>query len=168
MKKLKWMTIPVWVGVSCLLFSACDDDDKKIDEPMPDRFVFGDYYGMCSGDNCIDLYRIEGERVWEDSKNEYPEAKLYSGNYTPRTDINYNDVKSLLEKIPEELFDETETILGEPDAADGGGYYVEIARDNNVRVWLIDKNKIAGREYLDEFKEEMNTKLTLLEANSNQ
>jgi hypothetical protein len=167
MKKMQWKAIPVWAGMACMLLSACDDDAKP-DAQMPDYVIFGDYYGECGGNSCVDLYKIEGEKVYEDSKDSYPGSTVYSGQFTLRGDISFDQAKSVIDKFPEKLFDETEIILGMPDAADWGGYYVEISRNNARRFWLIDKHSFDGSDYLNDFKAEMEAKLTFFEKNSNQ
>ena len=168
MKRMQWKAIPVVAGMACMLLSACDDDAKP-DQAKLDYLIFGDFYGECGGNGCVDLYKIESEKVYEDTKDTYPgDNPVYSGQYTLRSDISFDQVKSLLDKFPEQLLDETETTLGMPDAGDWGGYYVEIVRNNSRRYWLIDKHRFEGDDYLIDFKTEMQAKLDQFEQNSNQ
>lgn len=72
----------------------------------------------------------------------------------------------MIDKFPEQLLNETEITLGSPDFVDGGGFYVEIVRNNTRRYWLIDKIRIPADTYLMEFKAEMQAKLDLMEKDS--
>lgn len=169
MKKMQLRAVAMLAGLACIMLSACHDNDTSPDEQMPDSMVFGDYYGECAGNGCIDLYKIEGGAVYEDTKDAYPSQTVYSGQFARRADVSAEQVKSLLENFPEQLYDESEITLGMPDAGDWGGYYIEVIRNNTRRFWLIDKQVFEGdRAYLNTFTAQVQAKLNLLEEDSTQ
>lgn len=167
MKRLKLKTIQVFTGMALVLAGACNDDDNGIPND-PDYVVFGDFYGECMGNGCVDIYKLQTDVVYEDNKDTYPSMKQpYNGNYVSRTNVNVADIKDLLDKIPAKLYNEQDTILGMPDAGDWGGFYIEVNRDHERRFWFIDKQEFQGdRAYLNAFTDAVQEKLDLLEQGS--
>jgi hypothetical protein len=142
------------------LFLSCNEEREKVNI---DYLIFGDFYGECGGEGCIDIYKIENENLYEDTKDLYPSWETpYDGNYVKLSTSKYNEVNSLLQKFPEKLLHETDTVLGMPDAGDWGGYYIEIHHNNQRRFWLIDKMGAGAPAYLRPFLEDLEVKLNLL------
>lgn len=166
MKTLKLRTVQVFTGLALILTAACHDDNGVPNDP--DYVVFGDFYGECIGSGCVDIYKLQTDAIYEDNKDVYPSMRAsYNGNYILRTNVNIDDIKDLLDKIPAQLYGEQDTVLGAPDAADGGGFYIEVNRNHERRFWLIDKQKFDGdRAYLNAFTDIVQEKLDLLEKDS--
>jgi hypothetical protein len=168
MNILQLRTTSVLMGLACALATACDDDNGKANHPS--YLIFVEYYGECGGNGCVDIYKLEAGAVYEDNKNNYPSMdNPYDGEYLQRTNINIDEIKDLLNEIPGELYDEHDKVLGQPDAGDWGGYYVEVQANGERRHWLIDKQQFTGnRAYLNAFTSAIQAKLDLLEQTSNQ
>lgn len=42
-----------------------------------DYIIFGHFYGFYIGENCIDIYRLENSKIFEDTKDKYPNSQDY-------------------------------------------------------------------------------------------
>lgn len=149
--------------VLCLvvfLSLSCSEEKVKVNL---DYLIFGDFYGECVGEGCIDIYKIENENLYEDTRDLYPSwENPYDGNFVQLPADKYNEVNTLLQKFPEKLLHEKDTVLGMPDAGDWGGYYIEIQHNNQRRFWLIDKMGSGAPAYLGPFLEDLEAKLKIL------
>ncbi len=142
----------------CLL--SCNDDDIV----ESDYLIFGHYYGECFQESCVLMYKVEESRLLEDTKQEYPNMQMrYAGNFTEELEnSDFQIANDMVDEIPEELFDETETIIGQPDAADQGGLYLEYNYDGELHYWYIDQNKGNLPQYLHDFIDEINNRIFLI------
>ena len=50
--------------------SGCDKQEN-IYPPDEDYIVFGHYYGMCFGEQCVEIFKIENQQLFEDTLDEY-------------------------------------------------------------------------------------------------
>lgn len=159
---------PLWIlllGAIIALFApGCADDPL---EPGASQYViFGDYYGECVGEGCIDLYLIENGQVFEDTLDRYPSVS----NLPPETKFvaisneAYDDLVAIFSDIPSRLFEESEVIIGEPDAGDWGGFYLQTLRDGKTRYWLIDKMEDNLPRYLRSFVPRLEEAILLAEG----
>ncbi len=136
-----------------LLLFSCDKP-----EVQPDYFIFGHFYGFCAGETCIELFKVEGGKLYEDQNDTYPSSQqAYVGNWVELSDAKYQQVKDLAAKVPQALLDNPDAIIGMPDYADGGGLYVELKTGNEVDYWLIDlvteNIPVAMRSFVNEAAE---------------
>lgn len=147
-----------------LLLSFCLISCKDDDVVETDYLIFGHFYGECVQESCILMYKVEETRVLADTRQEYPNQQMpYAGNFTEElSNSDFQIAKDLVDEIPEELFDETETIIGQPDAADQGGLYLEYNFDGERRYWYIDQNKGFLPQYLHGFIDEINNRIFLI------
>jgi len=60
------------------------------------------------------------------------------------------------------LLDDHDTIIGQPDAGDWGGLYIEYNKDAVRRYWLLDQMKSNVPEYLYDFIDKVNEKIALI------
>ena len=134
MKKLNFLLLSF-----VLLIAACD---KRHAIPKSDNYLmFGHFFGMCEGESCIEIFRLEKSRLLEDTKDNYPSStKFYSGSYVTRSSSNFEACKDLKDAFPKDLLDEA-TVIGQPDAGDWGGLYIEYNFDGQHKFWLLDLNK---------------------------
>ena len=56
MKKLLLLLI-----IPLLFLIGCDKDDNK--NPNQNYLVFGHYYGMCGGESCVEIFKINNENL---------------------------------------------------------------------------------------------------------
>jgi hypothetical protein len=70
-------------------------------------------------------------------------------------DSLYQRVKDLPARIPAQLYQESNRVIGQPDAGDWGGYYLEVSQNGKSQFWLIDKPKANLPDYLHAFVDEL-------------
>lgn len=135
---------------------------EKSEQPEPEngeQFFFGWYYGFCVGESCIEIFKIEDGKLFEDTLDKYPDMygeMPYEGEFTMRDQEDHGEVKGLPSALPEALFNEEETVLGMPDAADGGGLYVARRGAEGEMQWrYIDRSRRNVPNYLHDFMKEL-------------
>jgi hypothetical protein len=129
-----------WLILSCtlllFLMPACT---KECSEEF-EFFVFGHFYGECLGEQCVEIFKISQNALYEDSKDMYPgQDNFYSGDYFQLSNELYLLTKDIHLSFPEELWKETNTVIGQPDAGDWGGLYIEMKNSEGHDFWLLDK-----------------------------
>ncbi len=160
MKKRKF---PILITI-LLIALSCQTDEIVLAEN--DYIVFGDYYGMCFGNDCVDIYRLESNRLLADTKKQYPSRlSFYEGNYSELGSVKFEAVKDIVSFFPNELLNVKDTVIGQPDAGDWGGFYIEYNYNGKHRFWLLDKMKSNVPESLHPFIDKLNEKLSYLETN---
>ena len=154
MKKLIWILLPV-----IFVFTNCQKDEDSPTGSV-DYVVFGHFFGECGGETCIEIFKIEEGQLFEDTKDNYPSfVNPYEGEYMLLDDALFQEVKDLDTHVPDELLDETATVIGQPDAGDWGGYYFEIVKDGIQYHYRIDKAKDNLPDYLKDFADVLDTYL---------
>ena len=139
----------LWVPtLALLLLTACSKDELG-----PDEVLFGHFYGMCIGEACIEIFKISDDALLEDTTDQYPgNAEPYDGTFQMLPADRFEQVRDLRDQIPTELFEESERVIGAPDATDGGGYYLQArSSDGELHFWLMDTDKRRLPEYLHDF-----------------
>ena len=143
-----------------LLLSSCDkeEDLKSTDEIL----TFGQFYGFCGGEECIEIFKMDHNSIREDTLDEYPSNSFYSGQYVELSTEKFNQAKDLFDDFPVKLLTEQDTVIGIPDGGDWGGYYVEYKKGDIHRMWLLDKMKDNVPADYHNFMDKMNAKIELL------
>jgi len=128
---------------------GCSDDFESL-SGRGEYLVFGDFYGECLGENCVDIFKIVDGKLYEDTLDNYPLASElpHALQLVERPDDRYHDIVELIGDIPADLFDEKRVVIGQPDAGDWGGFYLETNVSGTVRYWLIDKEESNLPAYL--------------------
>ncbi len=73
--------------------------------------MFGSFYGMCAGEQCIEIFRLEEGKLLEDTTDKYPERdNFYAGKFIQLSAQKYNDTKDLIDYFPKDLLNETTTV----------------------------------------------------------
>jgi len=144
------------------LFISCD----KKDEPElqnQDYILFGHFYGFCFGEQCVEIFKLTDNELFEDTKNAYPSWEtFYEGQYKRLSNDQFELVKSIKDKVPFELTQEIDHVIGSPDEFDGGGVYFAIVDKHGTKFWLIDQFDENIPEYLRPFKKEINENIALI------
>ena len=139
----------------CLTSIGCNDETAKanFDLSTIEYLSFGHLYGFCQGEECIEIFRIDDKGISEDTTDVYPSrTESYKGNFVLIADADPSAFESLITQFPEELLNEEETVLGCPDCADQGGYYIVILfKDGINRFWVLDTNKSSVPEYAHDY-----------------
>lgn len=137
---------------------TCSSEDK-IALNNEDYLIFGHFYGFCVGENCIEIFKLTNNTLYEDSNDNYSINPL---NFEPLESTKFELVKDLMLFFPEKLLTENEDIIGCPDCADGGGLYIEYSKNGIVKHWKIDQMKMNVPTYLHAFMDKVNEKISLI------
>jgi len=154
----------LFVLFSSIVLTSCKK--QEVLEPSNieiDTLVFGQYFGFCEGETCIEVFKLEGDKVYEDTKDVLPtEAAFYEGEFVELGQRYYEVSKDLVDSFPLDLLQETETVIGLPDAGDWGGVYIEYKTEDTHKFWLLDKNTNNVPDYLIDFIKEVGVKVDLM------
>jgi hypothetical protein len=152
----------VMLSIFIMVFASCQDETITIS--APDYLVFGHYYGECIGEQCVEIFRLEQDKLYEDKMDAYPYSNgFYIGSYILLSQEKFNKVKDLTGFFPADLLTEQDTVIGQPDAGDWGGLYIEYNIDGVRKFWLIDQMKSNVPAKYHEFIDKVNEKISLLQ-----
>ncbi len=160
--------ILIWLSLVLpgLLFVSCGKDDDELQKSTEDDFlVFGHFYGECAGEYCVEIFKIEDAKVYEDTDDQYPgTTTFYEGDFSVElSDTSYNLVFDLIEDFPDDLWSEAEKVIGQPDAGDWGGLYIEYKKGDDHDYWVLDQMKPNVPATYHEFIDSINAKIELLQ-----
>ena len=145
------------------LLAACKKDES-VELSKSDYLIFGHYYGRCLGEGCVEIFRLEQDRLFEDIKDDYPRRnEFYQGNFIQLSDQHFNQTKDLKDSFPTDLLSVTDAVIGQPDAGDWGGLYVEYNFDGFRKSWLLDQMKRNVPPQYHNFIDAINEKIDLLQ-----
>ncbi|MDO9154472.1 MAG: hypothetical protein Q7U47_12360 [Paludibacter sp.] len=148
--------------VVALLFGSCNSETIKLSEN--DYLVFGHFYGECMGEGCVEIFRLEKDCLLEDTNDTYPSSvNFYNAKYINRSISDFEKTKDLLSYFPDDLVKENNTVIGQPDAGDWGGIYVEYNYNGVHKFWLIDKMKNNVPAKYHEFIDKITVKIQQLQ-----
>lgn len=164
------MKIYSWtVFFSCtLILAACDKDPGCSPIPENGYMVFGHFYGECWGEGCVEIFKLENGKLYEDTLDRYPSTDgPYEGAYVELPASSYESVRDILGAFPEELLAEPEHVIGQPDAGDWGGIYVEIITSGDIeppmhRFWLLDQMDSNMPAVYNVFVDKINEKIAVI------
>ncbi len=134
---------------------ACDKDEEPLEAGLEKNefLIFGEYAGFCVGESCVEIFKIENGKLYEDFKDLYPSAQEtgYLGEYSLLSNAKYELAIDLIHQFPGELKENVNLVIGMPDAYDQGGIYVEIMEGDKTYYWLIDRDTRNIPEYLHDW-----------------
>lgn len=143
---------------SFVFFASCKKENTEPEKaPVESYLIFGEYYGFCvpmPGASCIAMFKWSGDSLIRDLNPSYPSSKKIYVGFSPAKRLSCGDslVRELIAAIPIELLSEKDTVIGEPDATDGGGLYIELKDESGQRrFYLIDNFKQNIPPYLHPF-----------------
>lgn len=151
--------------LSLLIFLLAIDSCKKKEEAneAPAYLIFGHFYGMCVGEGCVEIYCLEETRLLEDQNDNYPGSQnFYIADFAPLPNDNFLEVNDLMNFFPDTLLLIDDKVIGQPDAGDWGGLYVEYNFKGVRKFWLIDKMESNVPEVLHPFIAEIENKIELI------
>ncbi len=161
MKKQPNILAIVLLLVVSLYVSSCKKG--KNTTVQYDHFIFGRFYGMCGGEECIEIFKLEQNKLYEDTRDQYPSnLDFYNGTYLQLSGAKYDATKDIVNYFPTDILNEKDTVIGSPDAGDWGGLYIEYDYNGVHRFWLLDKMKsnVPGKYHL--FIDKVNEKIDSL------
>ena len=146
------------IGLSALLVSFCSKEDGLTLNDN-DYFVFGHFYGFCIGEDCVKVFKLTKDQLFEDTTDNYLATDF---DFIPMGKEKFELVKDLIHAIPDQLLKEDKGTIGCPDCADQGGLYIEISNKGRIQSWRIDQNKSAVPTYLNDLMDQVNAAINRL------
>jgi len=148
--------------LSIILLTSCKKDNITLSKS--DYMIFGHFYGRCKGEQCIEIFKLQQDKLSEDTTDQYPNREIfYEGAYVQLSKEKYNETKDLPNYFPTDLLYEKENVIGQPDAGDWGGLYIEYNFKGMRKYWLLDKMKSNVPVKYHNFIDKLNEKITLLQ-----
>lgn len=146
--------------LATILIHSCSKNNDPL--ATTDVLIFGHFYGMCQGEQCVEIFRLEKDKIYEDKNDKYPNnTNFYEGSYFQLPQTKYDEAKELISFFPQDLLNEFSNTIGQPDAADQGGYYIEYNFNGTRKFWLIDKdlNNVPAKyhNFLNKVRERITT-----------
>lgn len=154
------------IAMGCLVSLNSCKKNEPTDIPKTtfegDYIVVGKYYGECMGENCIRFYALSNNKVYKSESTQYPDmSNAYLANYTLTTK-DATILQPIWNLIPPSIYTINDGVIGQPDAGDWGGLYLEVKQGTNHRYWYIDnanfnlpQNIIPCKEFISLSIEEL-------------
>lgn len=159
MNKIYYLLLSIIITSSCTDNAPGPEAESNLQSGQP-NLIFGHYYGFCHGESCIEVFQLKDNKLYEDTNDNYPHPENgLETNFVELDQSKYDLIKNLNFEIPDELVKSSDTVIGAPDAADGGGIYLELP---DGRFWLLDMSKDFLPEYLHPLREEIITAIDLI------
>lgn len=159
---MKKIIFPLFAILVFCIFSSCDKDDVNTSGKV-DYLIFGTFYGECGGEGCVEIFKIESDRLLEDNKDIYPGADFYPfDDFEVLSQEKFELVKDLVDFLPPSLLQEESGVFGQPDAGDWGGAYVEYKAGSIHKYWLLDQMESNMPEAFNVFVDKINEKEALI------
>ena len=153
MKKL------VLILAAVVLLIACTKSDNNMTINEQNFLVFGHFYGFCGGESCVKTFKLTDEKLFEDTIDDYMGQNLEFEELESGLFLQVNDLPDF---FPNQLLNESETVFGCPDCADGGGLFVQYSKNGNTKSWRIDQDYNNIPSYLHEFVYKVNEKIGII------
>ena len=148
----------IFLGLFAIgILLSCDNDSININEQ--NFLIFGHYYGMCIGENCVETFKLTDKGLFEDTVDDRSGQNM---KFIQLDNEKFLKVKGLVDFFPRQLLNEKETIIGCPDCADGGGLFIQYSENGNLKSWRIDQEKENVPPYLHSFIDKVNEKIRLI------
>jgi len=158
---MKKINILLSIVFGVLIVSCSKDVSTEPSES--DYLIFGHYYGLCQGETCIEIFKLESNKLLEDINDNYPGGRdFYNGNYIALGNTKFDLVRNLMDYFPDNLLNENDTFIGCPDCVDQGGLYIEYNFNGIRKFWRIDQSKRNVQNYLHDFMDKVNEKIDLI------
>ncbi len=136
-----------------LLCASCN----KTEVPQASEYIeFGQYYGFCFGERCIEIFKLDDSNLYEDTTDIYPSGTINDDRkFILLSSQKFSQAKDLKKNFPLQLLSETKVTFGIPDAYDQGGRFLRYKSADEDRVWLFDNNLDQVPEYLHDYLNEV-------------
>ncbi len=123
--------------------------------------IFGHAYGHCQGETCVETFKLTENKLFEDKKDDYTHQVF---DFEKLSNSKYNQVKDLLNQVPNELLTQETGRIGCPDCADGGGIYISVVDNGQNKSWFIDNNLNNVPTELHDFIKQVQKSIKTLQA----
>src|SRR5699024_2579495 len=118
----------------------------------------GHFYGECVGESCVETFKLTENNLYEDTVDDYSHQNF---ELVKLENEKFEQVKDLTDYFPNQLLNDSRTVFGCPDCADGGGLFIQYSNNGNVKSWRIDQRKDKVPSYLHSFITKVNKKIEI-------
>ncbi len=125
--------------------------------------IFGHAYGMCQGEHCVETFKLTESKLFEDKKDDYSHQSF---DFEQLSNSKHNQVKDLLNQVPNALLTHETGRIGCPDCADGGGIYISVVDNGQNKSWFIDNNLSNVPTELHAFVKQIRKKIKILQESN--
>lgn len=140
-------------------FTSCNKDNDNITINEQSFLIFGHFYGECFGEGCVETYKLTDVKLYEDIVDDYSGQNL---DFVELDNEQFELVNDLADFFPTQLLNESDTIFGCPDCADGGGLFIQYSDNGVLKSWRIDQVQNNVPTYLHNFIDQVNERIVLI------
>jgi hypothetical protein len=90
-----YFLLTIFCLVICIHYSCKDEGCGDLNGDL-EYFVFGHFYGECAGEGCVEMFKVENGKLYEDDIDDYP-------NYTSPIEAHWNE-------LPAQKYDEVKNL----------------------------------------------------------
>jgi hypothetical protein len=145
--------------MAIVILTSCNKDEDSITINEQNFLVFGHFYGMCGGEECVETYKLTDLKLYEDILDDYSGQNL---DFVELDNETFEQINDLVDFFPNQLLNETDTVFGCPDCSDGGGLFIQYSDNGNLKSWRIDQFQENVPSYLHSFIDKVNEKISLI------
>ncbi|MGY8918141.1 MAG: hypothetical protein ACKVJ6_07700 [Flavobacteriales bacterium] len=140
-------------------FTSCNKDNDNFTINEQSFLIFGHFYGECFGEGCVETYKLTDVKLYEDIVDDYSGQNL---DFVELDNEQFELVNDLADFFPTQLLNESDTIFGCPDCADGGGLFIQYSYNGVLKSWRIDQVQNNVPTYLHNFIDQVNERIVLI------
>jgi|TARA_B110000459_G_scaffold185125_1_gene215501 hypothetical protein len=140
-------------------FTSCNKDNDNFTINEQSFLIFGHFYGECFGEGCVETYKLTDVKLYEDIVDDYSGQNL---DFVELDNEQFELVNDLADFFPTQLLNESDTIFGCPDCADGGGLFIQYSYNGVLKSWRIDQVQNNVPTYLHNFIDQVNERILLI------
>tara|TARA_B110000090_G_scaffold192333_1_gene225621 strand:- start:87 stop:554 length:468 start_codon:yes stop_codon:yes gene_type:complete len=137
-------------------FTSCNKDNDNFTINEQSFLIFGHFYGECFGEGCVETYKLTDVKLYEDIVDDYSGQNL---DFVELDNEQFELVNDLADFFPTQLLNESDTIFGCPDCADGGGLFIQYSYNGVLKSWRIDQVQNNVPTYLHNFIDQVNERI---------
>ena len=161
LKEVKKLIAPMFFSLGILLFASCQDTLSV--DPQKDFIVFGQFNGYCLGDACFIFYALTEDVLLESNVDKYSGSGFYPyDDYAPLSQDKFDIAKDLGAFVPQELWLETTSHIGQADVSDVGALYFEMKNGSDHRYWVFENGDFDMPVGYKTFMSKIQEKIALL------
>jgi hypothetical protein len=147
----------IFAGILLSLFVISCHPDDSLKYTGHTAYVFGVFNGFCRGEACIEIFKWDGEHLYEDIHDDYPEVDdFYKADFERMDESIARRFQGLEFSVPDSLLLKEDIVYGIPDGYDQGGLYFEIRTKDLRQFWLLDQDPQNLPDFLIPLHEEIN------------
>jgi hypothetical protein len=147
------------IVLSTLFIMSCSKEGKGL-SASDDYLIFGKYFGLCMGEECVETYKLTSTQLFEDREDTYFPPGEY--DFELLSEELFEKVKDLKDQFPSRLLDEESQTFGCPNCYDQGEYFIEIPYNGETKSWRVDTNLDDIPTYLHEFVRHIDESISAL------